>query len=135
MSWRLSSQVVDCSRLELLPLETPGRRWWSVASTALASSSCPSSADDDVQGRRQSAGGCQQGRLAPCRPHNGKPEHITRTGCAREHATSAVREAVGLCALTSWLNIRAERRHSVPTATGSVNFQGQVAHAAMHSVK
>jgi len=50
-------------------------------------------------------------------------QHTTGTWCAREHATSEVLKAVGLCALTSWLNIRAERRRSVLTATDSEDFR------------
>jgi len=49
-----------------------------------------------VQGRRQSAGDCQQGRLALCCARSGKPAHITGTGCAQEHATSEVLKALAV---------------------------------------
>jgi len=80
-SWRHVLQAAAHSRLELLPLEMPGRRRWNVASVALATSWCRWNANDGALEHRQWAGDCQLGRLALCRAHSGKPEHIT--GIAR----------------------------------------------------
>ena len=47
-SWRHVLQAAADSRLELLPLEMPGRREWNVASVELAASWCRWNADDGV---------------------------------------------------------------------------------------
>ena len=52
-SWRHVLQAAAHSRLELLPLEMPGRRGWNVASVALATSWCRWNADDGVLEHRQ----------------------------------------------------------------------------------
>jgi len=33
VSWRFLPLVAECSKLELLPLETPGHRWWTIVSS------------------------------------------------------------------------------------------------------
>ena len=63
-SWRNVLEAAAHSRLELLPLEMPARRWWSVASVVLATSWCRWNADDGVLEHWQWAGDCQTGRLA-----------------------------------------------------------------------
>jgi len=52
-SWRNMLQVVAHSRLELLPLEMPGCRGWSVASVALATSWCRWNTDNGMLEHRQ----------------------------------------------------------------------------------
>jgi len=52
-SWRNVLEAAAHSRLELLPLEMPARRWWSVASVVLATSWCRWNADDGVLEHRQ----------------------------------------------------------------------------------
>jgi len=47
-SWRHVLQAAAHSRLELLPLEMPGRQEWNVTSVALAASWCRWNTDDGV---------------------------------------------------------------------------------------
>jgi len=72
-----------------------------------------------------SAAGCQPDTAVLYRVHSGMPEHTTGCGFAPERVASAAPEAVELCALTSDVSRRVERRHLARAAVGPADIRKQ----------